>query len=220
MSRISEIVERCKAISETPEFQTNAKELQQAAGDFQQRSAEMERVYRLKMSGIPESFWSVLAKAPEYRPALIAAQELLDGPPERRFVVLAGPKGRGKSFALSWAVNRDGGRFVDVQELVTAGSFDRLLWDDLESATVLALDELGAEYLNEAYLASLFNLLNRRYMQNRKTLIATNLEAAAFRERYLAAGMDRLLDRLSTAGEWVTLPGESMRRHWSDTEGE
>ena len=83
---------------------------------------------------------------------------------------------------------------------------------------MLCLDEFGAESPNPAYEANLYALLNRRYQAQRKTLIATNLNAASFRQRYCAAGLDRLLERMQTGGDFVILPGETLRAHWSETE--
>jgi DNA replication protein DnaC len=84
----------------------------------------------------------------------------------------------------------------------------------MAAAPILALDELGAEQGNTAFDANQYTVLNNRFRRERKTVIATNLVAADFRERYLAreGGLDRLHERLVAGGRWVNLPGESMRR--------
>jgi DNA replication protein DnaC len=216
---ITAIVERCKSISETPEYLANAQRLTGEWAEQSAQSASLERRIALQSSGVPEEHWSAL-DTPKSRPAHDAVARFLAGPPELRFLVLSGPKGVGKSFALSWAVHKRGGQFTSAQALVFAGSFDREVWEPLFPAPVLALDEIGAEQSNAAYDASLYELLNRRYSANRKTVLATNLDQKGFRARYLGLGLDRLLDRLRTGGEWVTLPGESIRKHWSERDRE
>jgi DNA replication protein DnaC len=215
--RLKEVVERCKQRNEDPEYQRNAARLEAEAAAQQVRSAEITRATFLRSSGIPQEHWSTLT-APRLTPAVREVSAFLSGPDEFRFLVLAGPKGRGKSFALSFAANQKRGIYVDAHDLVAASTFDREYWDDLVAAPLLAIDELGAESVNDSYDANLYALLNARYSRLRKTVIATNLDGPAFRSRYLAAGLDRLLDRLGTAGKWVSLPGESMRRPWQDTD--
>ncbi|HET9554921.1 MAG TPA: hypothetical protein VFP50_18290, partial [Anaeromyxobacteraceae bacterium] len=83
-------------------------------------------------------------------------------------------------------------------------------------APLLAIDEFGAEYVNEAFQANLFGLLNRRCDDLKPTVLGTNLTAAAFELRYATGPMARLGDRLRAYGQWVNLPGESLRQHWSE----
>lgn len=186
--------------------------------DFEEQDAAFHKATRetgLRKCGIPEEHWAALAN-PRPEEALVAARRLLDGPPEFRFLVLSGEVGQGKSFALSWAVAQTGGRFIDAQDLVAASSFDREWWASLEAVSLLAVDELGAEKGNAEYDANLYALLNGRFSRGRKTVIGTNFGFRAFRERYLGGGLARLLDRFEKGGEWVTLRGDSMRRHWAD----
>jgi DNA replication protein DnaC len=186
--------------------------------DFEEQDASFHKATReaaLRKCGVPEEHWAGLAH-PRQEEALAAARRLIDGPPEFRFLVLSGEVGQGKSFALAWAVAQTGGRFIDAQDLVAASSFDREWWSSLEAVSVLAVDELGAEKGNAEYDANLYALLNGRFSRGRKTLIGTNFGFKAFRERYLGGGLSRLLDRFEKGGEWVTLRGESMRRHWAE----
>lgn len=220
--RIRAITERCKAVEDDPTFRQNAERLAEEWKAFEQRSAATARRDALRRAGVPEEHWAAL-DGPRDEEALRAVRRFLEGPDQLRFLVLAGEPGRGKSFALSWAVYRRGGRFVTAQELVAASTFDVDYWDDLEAAPVLAVEELGAEKPNDSYEPNLFGLLNRRYSRNRKTVLATNLGGRAFREKYLAAGLSRLVDRLETGGQWVALTGSSLRRHWqeaAETRGE
>lgn len=212
---IRERARRVIATQEDPAFQENARRLAAEIRDAEEVSAGFSKRHRLIRCGIPEEHWRFL-EAPKPGPAIDAVRKFLDGPEELRFLVLAGPAGRGKSFALSWAVYEQGGEFMNAHELANASSFDGAFYDRLESARVFALDELGTEKSHDAYESRLFGVLNNRYQRLRKTVIATNLTPDAFRAHYLGGGLERLVDRLRTAAEWVNLPGESMRTHWAD----
>jgi DNA replication protein DnaC len=208
---IQAAIARMQTIASDPDYQANV-----AKWDVVDAAmAKATREAGLRKCGVPEEHWGNLAN-PKDEPGLLAARRLVDGRPEFRFLVLSGNVGRGKSFALAWAVAQTGGRFIDAQDLVAASSFDREWWSSLEAVSVLAVDELGAEKGNAEYDANLYALLNGRFSRGRKTLIGTNFGFKAFRERYLGGGLSRLLDRFEKGGEWVTLRGESMRRHWAE----
>jgi DNA replication protein DnaC len=200
---------------DSPGYRETAERLAAEAADSAAVRAEQDRKLYLHTSGIPASLWPHL-DTPRDTDALLAARRFL--PELSRFLTLSGPRGRGKTFALAWSAYMMRGRFVWAADLVQAGGFDRAWWHDLEATPLLALDEMGTEYLNDLYLANLYALLDKRYAHGRKTVIATNLDAPAFRQRYGSGPLDRLLDRLLTGGEWVALPGESMRRHWTEVE--
>jgi DNA replication protein DnaC len=219
MQQLKAIIRRIGDLVETPEYKAVAAQMAIEAASFERTQAELRRKLQLEGAGVLPRYWSILDN-PRPSVALAAVEELLRGPPTRTFVVLAGPAGRGKTAALSIGTWRRGGYYYDAQELLRESTFDSGLWSRLEAAPFLALDELGAESINPAWEANLYDLLNARDARLRKTAIATNLNAAAFRERYATAGLQRLLDRINTAGDFMVLPGESMRRHWSDTEGE
>lgn len=213
--RIREITARCAERQRDPALRREAAKLRLAAYLTRKRTAAFDRETRLRRSGVPEEHWKHL-DAPRDEEATRAVTRFLDGPDALRFLVFAGEVGLGKSFASALAVYRRGGRFVTAQELVQASTFDVGYWDDLEAAPILAVDELGAEKPNDAYEPNLFGLLNRRYSRNRKTILATNLGGRAFRAKYLEAGLERLVNRLETGGEWVGLSGPSMRPHWTE----
>jgi DNA replication protein DnaC len=213
-TKAREWAERMAAHHQDPEFRKNAAAIEQEIREAEALSDSLARRARLLRSWVPEEHWADL-DAPRECAALTAVRRFLDGPPAFRMLVLAGDAGQGKSFALAWAVNAKGGQFVNLHELATASSFDEAFWDRLEGAPVLALDELGGEKAHDAYESRLYGLLNARYQRNRKTVIATNLDAAAFRTAYLANGLERLADRLRTAAEWVNLAGPSLRRPWN-----
>jgi hypothetical protein len=217
LQRMGAAFERIKSIVSTPAYLERGQALAIEGQQFDENQRAIQRRVRLEESGILERYWSIL-DLPDATEALTLMESLLSGPPPFTFLVLAGPAGRGKSAALSIAVWRAGGFYYDAQELLRESTFDASLWHRLQAAPFLALDELGAEATNPAWEANLFDLLNGRDARLRKTAIATNLNAAAFRERYASAGLQRLMDRILTAGEFKILPGKSLRVHWSETE--
>lgn len=201
-------------VNEDPNYIKNARLLSATYDRTEDFHAEIARDRRFSDSRAPEALRAAV-RSPRRTEALAAAQTHLAAPPACVFLVLAGPRGRGKTTALAWAVTEGGGLYVPAHDLVRAGTFDPV-WSDLAAAPVLGLDELGAEHVNDAFRASLYDLLDTRYGNSRRTLIATNLDGEAFRQRYCPDPGDRLLERLTKGGRWVNLPGESMRTRWRD----
>jgi DNA replication protein DnaC len=211
--KIREVVERCKAREDDPEFKAHAARL----AAEQAEAALNARRWAFRLTGVPEEHWKHIDTPREVGPVL-EAKAFLESAPEFRLLVLGGPLGVGKSFALAWAVAQTGGRFVRAADLVEAGSFDREFWDSLEAVTVLAIDELGAERSNVEFESKLFNLLNGRYQRMKRTLIATNANADGFKARYAGTGLERLFDRIRNGGKFATCSGVSQRIHWQDTD--
>ena len=128
---------------------------------------------------------------------------------QRCFLVLAGAKGSGKTVAACEAIYAAYGRFAPVADLVRAGQYNTEALDELASAGLLVLDDLGTEYVDAKgfFLASLDWLVNARYSNEKATIITTNLPAKAFAERY----GERVADRLREAGQYVEIADQSMR---------
>lgn len=217
ISRLRGTFTRIGAMLDDPEYRAHAEQLAAETIAFEAQQAAYRDDGRRMAVGLDPVMWRRV-DAPRMEPAHASAVGFLSSPPACCFRVLAGPKGRGKTFALAWAAKESNGRYVDAAALVATSTFDESAWRDLERARVLCLDELGAEATNSAYEANLYALLNRRYQAQRKTLIATNLNAASFRARYCEAGLDRLLERIQTGGDFVTFGGETLRKHWQDTD--
>lgn len=64
---------------------------------------------------------------------------------------------------------------------------------------LLILDDLGTEFLNQFVSSSIYNIINTRLLQNRPTIISTNLLPAEMNQRYTP----RLVSRLY--GNYVSL---------------
>jgi DNA replication protein DnaC len=203
-------------------FQRNARKLAEESAQTAAVLADQELRHARLRSGVPVGLWDPVhpkdspLEHGNPTPALDAVKAHLQAPPACVFLTLAGKRGQGKTFAASWAVYTAGGRFVDAHDLVRLSSFDEGEWRDLERQPVLAIDELGAEYLNDAYKANLYALLNRRYADQRRTVLATNLSSSAFMARYCPDPEDRLLERLTKGGTWLNLTGDSLRVHWAE----
>jgi len=77
-------------------------------------------------------------------------------------------------------------------------------------ATVLILDDLGAEYVNEksAWMPVLDHVMNRRYEEGRITILTANVDPQHFAERVGA----RIADRFREAGRLIPCGNLSVRR--------
>ncbi len=135
-------------------------------------------------------------------------------------LLLCGDSGLGKTF-LSACIARvvsEGGHSVVYD---TAGHiFDRLEAvkfhrdDDeadarrYEKCDLLIIDDLGTEMLNAFVQSALYQLINGRLLQNKKTVISTNLAPDELRARYGSAVASRL------EGEYTILPffGQDIRK--------
>ncbi len=217
-SKIADWARRCAERADTPEFQANAEKLRAEITATEAQSQEAARKLALHEAGIPQALWETL-RAPKETPAFATVRDWLAGPRECVFLALAGPAGRGKTFAAASAVAEWSGLYAIAHDLVTVGMFNPG-WIVLGDAPLVALDELGNEHMNDAYRASLYAVLNKRHARQYRTVLVTNLDAAAFRDRYCPDSADPLRDRLRTASRWENLPGESMRTHWAETEPE
>lgn len=78
---------------------------------------------------------------------------------------------------------------------------------------LLILDDLGTEFLNQFVSSSIYNLINTRLLQNRPTIISTNLLVADMGKRYSERLVSRLFGnylRLNFVGKDVRL--QSLKR--------
>jgi DNA replication protein DnaC len=144
-------------------------------------------------------------------------------------LVLSGDPGCGKTFAaVKWIVdyvNDDShwpqpGSAMQLRGrqpvFVTAAALAR--WDRYEQepmakllrAPRLAIDDLGAEYLdkNGFYAALLDEVLNERYAARVPTLLTTNLPVDEFKARY----GERIAGRIRETGTFVACGGVDLRR--------
>lgn len=191
--------------------------------------AELGAPEMLRRVGVPEEAIRALT-ALQKTDAVEAALKFLEAPREgRRFLVLAGAKGTGKTVAAAVvargalvrhrAMPRASGgeaREAPVAAFVRATTFARLslydagdkaAFEELCRARVLVLDDLASELLSPVTAALLMELVDRRYGGLLKTVITTNLDFGAF---YLRVG-ERCADRIQSTASEVTVRGQSRR---------
>lgn len=132
----------------------------------------------------------------------------------RTMLVLSGPTGVGKSTAAGrFMVHLLGQRRravwvrAKMLERITPRTVKRL--EELETAELLVLDELGEEYLDEkGFLGGLIaGLLCTRYDAVLWTVVTTNMPAADFSKRY----GERVVDRIREVGAFIEVGGHSLR---------
>lgn len=145
-----------------------------------------------------------------------------------RFLVLLGRRGTGKTVAAAYVarevLRRRPRDFATGQmpthlpvEFVLAATFarisgygseDKAWFERLCSAPLLVLDDFGAEHIGPFGAAMLDECLTRRHGSRLRTVITSNLDKNAFKQR---AG-ERLFDRISTSGMSAVATGESLRK--------
>lgn len=133
---------------------------------------------------------------------------------DRNIVVLAGPKGTGKTLAAVWlAIYCDAlakPAFVTAHQLARLARIDEKREDLHDAATeeMLIVDDLGAERTDaRAMTAEVDELVDLFYQGSGMLLVTTNLTAPQFRKRY---GV-RVVDRLAERGVWIQCTGPSLR---------
>lgn len=75
------------------------------------------------------------------------------------------------------------------------------------NAEYLIIDDLGSEKTSEWVHEFLYTIINKRYENQKRTIITTNLQLSAFKDRY----GERILSRLAEMCVVVELLGEDLR---------
>lgn len=75
------------------------------------------------------------------------------------------------------------------------------------SCDLLIIDDLGSEFSTNFTNAALFNIINTRIIEHKSTIISTNLDETALRDRY----GDRILSRLLCSYQPLQFYGEDIR---------
>ena len=142
---------------------------------------------------------------------------------DRPNLLMYGPTGLGKTFLLNAVAGRLYGRGVPVIRVTAYTMFeamrkyhfdkeaeDAMTFDDLLSAPVLLIDDLGTEPMQKNITCEyLFNLLNERLHSGLCTVIATNLSPMQIYETYGERVGSRLCDRANCAAMLFT--GKDLR---------
>lgn len=218
--------------------EVEAEERERAASEAEEKAKLADQIARADAEGrrtradVPKRVWPFL-DAPEKTAAYAAACEFALASSET-LLVLAGGIGCGKTVGACAALDaflvegrrktyRDGfrplgvrdpsGKVVKAIEMARAGTFDREFWDGLAGLDFLVIDDLGTEPLDDKgwLVANIRAVIDRRYDDERKTVLTTNLNLDQFKARYCADG-GRLLDRLKERGAFIEIADGSLRR--------
>lgn len=113
-------------------------------------------------------------------------------------LVLGGPADGGKSFAAALAVANgpSASRFLHVRELSRLSVYRAEQMVPIETAPVLALDDLAVEFMDDKGMFQFVidALLDARWSAELPTLITTNLNVEEFSERFGERIVSRLQD--------------------------
>ena len=200
------------------------------AAEEKRRQARIEQ--RIQAAGIPTAFRdrtldNFEATTPEQKHALAVAREFAenfyrDHLPHGTVLVFGGNPGTGKSHLalaiLQQVMKRHTGMYLDAMSLIrrvratwrrdSPETEDDVIWTLGEQLDLLAIDEIGVQRGTEDEQAILFDVLNRRYRENRPTILMTNADGQAFKE-FLGP---RIMDRLNERADYVPFKWESYRR--------
>ncbi|MGV8123508.1 MAG: AAA family ATPase [Candidatus Xenobiia bacterium LiM19] len=153
----------------------------------------------------------------------------------QKCLVLAGPPGTGKTYAI-YALMNGGERHRDILQriygkdrygnyrhrevgVITPSFFTMIQYakpderteaiEQAQNLDILCIDDMGMELATERNMALLEMIIDYRYSHLLTTIITTNLPHDAFRERYT----ERIIDRLREWGIFFEIPGISLREN-------
>lgn len=182
--------------------------------------AAREQERRLTSLGVPTRVRRALARpAFEERPAIALVRKWLASPAS--LLVLSGTVGAGKSVAAGWALDNNlrqetieligfdpiiqtrrlSGRWVLAEDLTKASDFSSDFWEPLRRVHLLVVDEVDPNWLDPKghALVNFTGLLRRRYDDELRTLLTTNIPPTEWLRVYGDADGGRLRDRLREA---------------------
>jgi len=220
-----------------PACNTAAREREQAEAKEREEAARQTRIEtRLRVAGIPTGFRgrsleNFTATTPEQQHALDIAREYAENfwsrhHAEGRSLVFAGNPGTGKShlaLAIAQHVMRHGTvMYRDVMDMLrmvrstwsrdSDRSEDEVFTLLGETIDLLVIDEIGVQRGTEDEQIILFDVLNRRYRENRPTILLTNLGFKGLSE-FLGP---RIIDRLKEKAVFVPFRWPSYRSDWKE----
>lgn len=116
---------------------------------------------------------------------------------DRRFFLLVGDAGSGKSSAAAWTLlqarTEEHGAFICVTEMARLSRFeDGREWDRLLRVPWLVVDDVGSESRSAFFSERFFELVNERHGMRRRTVFSCNINVMEFKSRYGARVESRL----------------------------
>lgn len=136
-------------------------------------------------------------------------------------LIFAGKPGTGKTHLAAAILQvvvtpRTSGQYITCSELIRAvrATWSRdseyreaRVFGTLSSVGLLVIDEVGVQYGTDSEQSILFDVLDRRYREQRPTILLTNQDMSGFQ----AALGDRTFDRLRETCRWVPFDWQSYR---------
>lgn len=151
--------------------------------------------------------------------------------PGRNVLALCGPTGLGKTLAAAWAITREGGLYVKVDELIrdyarwerdrTAMDATSNVWRRYQRSHLVVLDEVGRERDADLARDAFYKLVDERQSRRKQlTIIITNLSKTDFQTRLKGGAYDaRTYSRLARDAWVVDLSGRDRREQAADWSG-
>ena len=181
-----------------------------------------DRIQCLGVWGVPERILKNLELLKETKPVHYVREFTLC-PREGWCLILSGGKGTGKSTAAAvWLyenVPLDGAPTYQTRYWWNGTRIARTNgyakdFEKMMQSKLMVIDDLGVEYLdkNGNFIQRLDELIDERYSNFRKTIITTNLNAEAFKERYGERVADRMREGFAWGGGFMELSDDSMRK--------
>lgn len=144
--------------------------------------------------------------------------------PDTESLLLLGKTGLGKthlSLAIAATVTRRGFGVVytPVQNLMDTLESTKFSYDSGKkeeyadhvraaiTCDLLVLDDLGTEFATQFSQSALYNIINSRQVENRPTIISTNLELAEIEQKYT----QRMVSRLAGSYKVLKFTGKDIR---------
>lgn len=206
-----------------------AEEAQAKAIEESARQARIEA--RLNAAGIPmafrgRSFENFIVESDEMQHAVDVARDFAENfwskhVREGSFLVMGGVTGTGKShlaLAIAQVVMRRGtAMYMDVGDLIqrVRGTWRRdsshseeEIFALLGSIDLLIIDEIGVQRGTDDEKNVMFDVINRRYRDNRPTILLTNLDGKALVELL----GPRVMSRLSERAQFLSFKWNDWRR--------
>ncbi len=133
---------------------------------------------------------------------------------DRTWLVLCGENGVGKSVAAVCALRKQAEKpgsvsFRSMAEVVKLSTYGdgAAEMEHLKRTAILVLDDMGAEYATKFGAGLVFDLVDARHRDRKRTIVTSNLPYEKLKTDVGARIRDRWLD-----GEVYQLKGESMRK--------
>jgi DNA replication protein DnaC len=137
--------------------------------------------------------------------AVLALREWLRS--EHQWCTIVGPTGTGKTVALKGVLTRYNQMVVRAVDLVRNVYENPREREQMLRCAVLAVDDVGAEGDGEGARRALYDVLDSRHEERRRTIITSNLSGEA-----LVAHLGvRLVDRIRHNNIPIRLEGKSLR---------